>query len=347
MARRKASTKDLSPEELIDSCLEEDPIIPGPVPMWIPTGCSQLDWAIGGDGWPCGRMVEMFGLESSGKTLLALSACKNAIKMGGTAIYLDMEAAYNEEWAIKIGLPKKGLILRTPKDLEEVHDIIETVVENQAKFNPPIVIVWDSLAATASRASVRKKSAKEIDPIGMEARLNGSFFRRKVIKDLRNSPICLIIVNQVRNKIGGNPYDNETTPGGLAVKFYASVRVSVKKKRTMVPKKEGALPSGAFVRAKVVKNKIARPLMTADFPIYFSRGMDDVYSILYYCEMVNVLPVSSNGRITWKDKSYTRVDLCRYLKENEKEFQELRLLAKQAFYSETPMGEESYDTKDE
>lgn len=347
MARRKALKKDLSPEELIDSCLEEEPLIPGPVPMWIPSGCSQLDWAIGGEGWPCGRMVEMYGLESSGKTLLALSACKNAIKMGGTAVYLDMEAAYNEEWAIKIGLPKSGLILRTPKDLEEVHDIIETIVDNHERFNPPIVIVWDSLAATASRLSVQKKSAKEIDPIGMEARLNGSFFRRKVIKNMRNAPVSLIIINQIRQKIGGNPYDNETTPGGLAVKFYASVRVAVKKTRTMKPKREGALPVGAFVRAIVKKNKIDRPHRMADFPIYFNRGMDDVYSILYYCEMVNVLPVSSNGRITWKDKSYTRVDLYRYLKENDREFQELRLLAKQVFYSETPLGDESYDTKEE
>jgi recombination protein RecA len=344
---KKKSIKDLSPEEIIDSCLEEDPLIPGPIPVWIPSGCSQLDWAIGGDGWPCGRMVEVFGMESSGKTMLAMMACKNALKMGGTAVYLDMEAAFNEEWAAKIGLPLKGLILRTPKDLEEVHDIIEAVVDNWEKFNPPIMIVWDSLAASASRASVRKKSAKDTDPIGAEARLNGSFLRRKVIKDMRNLPVCLMIINQVRNKIGGNPYDNETTPGGNAIKFYASVRVSVKRKRTMKPKREGALPAGAFVRAKMVKNKIARPYMLADFPIYFNRGVDDVYAVLYYSEMYKLLHVSSNGRVTWKDKSYTRSDLWRFFKENDKEFQELRHLAKQNFYSDTPLGEESYDTSEE
>jgi len=346
MAKKK-SLKDASPEEIIDSCLEEDPMVPGPVPCWIPTGCSQLDWAIGGEGWPCGRMVEVHGMESSGKTMLAMMACRNALKMGGTAIYLDMEAAFNEEWAAKVGLPQEGLILRTPQDLEEVHDIIETVVDNYKKFNPPVMIVWDSLAASASRASVRKKSAKEVDPIGAEARLNGSFFRRKVLKEMRNTPVCLMIINQVRNKIGGNPYDNETTPGGLAVKFYASLRVSVKRKRTMKPKREGALPAGAFIRAKMVKNKISRPYMIADFPIYFNRGVDDVYALLYYAEMYKVLTITSNGRVYWNDKAYTRVDLWRYFKENDSEFQKLKAMAKKNFYSDAPLGEESYDTADE
>jgi recombination protein RecA len=346
MAKKK-SMKDASPEEIIDSCLEENPVIPGPIPCWIPTGCSQLDWAIGGDGWPCGRMIEVHGMESSGKTMLAMLACRNTLKMGGTAIYLDMEAAFNDEWAAKIGLPTEGLILRTPKDLEEVHDIIEAIVDNHQKFNSPIIIVWDSLAASASRASVRKKSAKETDPIGAEARLNGSFFRRKVLKDMRNLPICLMIINQVRQKIGGNPYDNETTPGGLAVKFYASLRVSVKKKRTMKPKREGALPAGAFVRAKMVKNKVARPYMIADFPIYFNRGIDDIYAVMYFCELNKILSSTSNGRFYWNDKTYTRADLWRLFKESDSEFQKLRSIAKKAFYSETPLGEESYDTSDD
>jgi recombination protein RecA len=342
---KKRSIRDLTPEELIDSCLDEDPMVPGPIPMWIPSGCSQLDWVMG-QGWPCGRMVEMYGDASSGKTLLALLACKSAIKMGGSAVYIDMEAAYNPEWAEKLGVPTKGLIVRTPYDLEQVHDLIDNIAENHNKFNMPLVIVWDSMAASASSASVRRKSAKEAPPIASESRLNSDFFRKKALKLIRNLPICLIVVNQVRAKIGGMPFDNETTTGGRATEFYASVRLKVKRKRIMKPKREGAKPIGAFITVTNKKNKVSHPFLKADFPIYFERGVDNIYEILYYCELTKLLSVSGNGRLTWKDKSYTRAALWNHFHANHAEFAELKEMARQAYHSDSPFGEESYDAEE-
>lgn len=344
MAKRK-SLKEMTAEELIDSCLGEDPLVPGDIPCWIPSGSCQLDWLMG-DGWPCGRMVEVYGSASSGKSLLALMACKSAIKMGGSAVYLDTEAGYNPEWAAKLGIPKEGIIVRCPYDLEQVHDTIENIVDNLHKFNLPLVIVWDSMAACASSAVVEKKSARDRSPVASDGRLNSEFFRKKVIKMIRNEPICLIIINQVRAKIGGMPFDNETTTGGRATEYYSSIRLEVKRKRLMKPKKLGAKSPGAYVVVKNKKNKVSHPFLKADFPIYFQTGLDSLFELLYYCEMVKILPVSGNGRVVWRDKSYTRAALRNYLQENPADVKELRERAREVFNSETPHGEESYDTED-
>jgi recombination protein RecA len=344
MARRRTAT-DMSPEEIIDSCLGEDPIIPGPVPVWIPSGSCQLDWLMG-EGWPCGRMIEVYGSASSGKTMLSLFACKNAIKMGGSAVYLDTEAGYNAEWAAKLGIPPEGIIVRTPYDLEEVHDTIDNVVSNLHKFRTPLVIVWDSMAASSSSAVMAKKSARDSSPVASDSRLNSEFFRKKVLKLIRNKPVCFIVINQVRAKIGGMPFDNETTTGGRATEFYSSIRLEVKRKKLMKPKREGARSPGAYVVVKNKKNKVSHPFLKADFPIYFQTGLDPVYELMYYGEMMKILQVTGNGRVVWKGQTLSRGAIWHHFQEHPDEFKELKEAARQVFNSETPPGEATYDTED-
>lgn len=288
-------------------------------------------------------MVEVFGSSSSGKTMLALLACKNAIKMGGSAVYLDTEAGYDPAWAAKLGVPSEGIIVRTPYDLEQVHDVIENVALNYDKFNTPLVIVWDSMAACASSAVVGKKSARDTSPVASDSRLNSEFFRKKIMKVIRDKEICFIIINQVRAKIGGMMFDNETTTGGRATEFYSSIRLEVKRKRIMKPKKEGAKPPGAFVVVKNKKNKISHPYLKADFPIYFQTGIDPVFELLYYCEMAKIIQMTANGRVVWKGTTYTRAAIWHYFQEHPEDFREMKEMARQVFNSDTPHGEVSFE----
>src|SRR6266699_1631962 len=229
----------------------------------IPSGALSLDIALGGRGLPRGRIIEIFGPESSGKTTVALHAVANAQRQGGVAAYIDAEHALDPSWSRRIGVDLESLLVSQPSSAEEALKIAEMLI----KSNAVDIIVIDSVAALVPRAEVEGEIG---DPqMGLQARLMSQALRI-LNPTISKTKTCIIFINQIRQKIGvmfGNP---ETTAGGLALKFYASVRLDVRKVTSI---KEGEETIGSQVRVRVVKNKVAPPFRVAAIEVMHDRGM--------------------------------------------------------------------------
>jgi recombination protein RecA len=269
----------------------------------IPTGSLSLDIALGGVGVPRGRVLEIFGPESSGKTTLTLHIIANCQKLGGVAAFIDAEHALDPSWAKRLGVKLDELMVSQPDTGEQALEICELLVRSNAVD----VIVIDSVAALIPRAEIEGEMGDS--HMGLQARLMSQALR-KLTGAIAKSKCTVIFINQIREKIGvmfGNP---ETTPGGRALKFYASVRIDVRRTQTI---KEGETSIGARTRARVVKNKIAPPFRDAEFDIMFDRGISYEGDLLDLAALANVVEKSG----AWYNYKTTRLGQGR---ENAKQF---------------------------
>jgi recombination protein RecA len=273
----------------------------------IPTGSLGLDAALGIGGMPRGRIIEIFGPESSGKTTLALHVVAEAQKMGGVCAYIDAEHAMDPEYAGKLGVKLDDLLISQPESGEQGLEIVDSLIRT-GKMD---VIVIDSVAALTPRAEIEGDMGAH--HVGSQARLMSQALR-KLTGIVAKSKTIVIFINQIRMQIGvmfGNP---ETTPGGKALKFYASVRLDI---RRIAQIKKGEEIMGGRVRVKVVKNKVAAPFKQTEFDLMYNEGISQEGEIIALGEKYGILSKSGSS-YKYKDESIGRgYDATRqFLKEN-------------------------------
>lgn len=290
----------------------------------IPTGSIALDAALGIGGIPRGRVVEIFGPESSGKTTLTLSIISQIQKSGGVAAFIDAEHAFDLSYAKTVGVNLEDLLFSQPDTGEQALEIVETLVRSNAVD----LVVVDSVAALTPRAEIEGEMGDS--HMGLQARLMSQALR-KLTGVISKSRTCVIFINQIRMKIGimfGNP---ETTTGGNALKFYASVRIDLRKIETI---KRGDEAIGSRVRAKIVKNKVAAPFRDAEFEIHFAEGISRESDVLDYGTKLEIIQKSG----TWLSFDNEKIGQGResarvFLKENPKIYSKIEKQIRDAIHA--------------
>ncbi|MGN1234389.1 MAG: recombinase RecA [Christensenellaceae bacterium] len=287
----------------------------------IPTGCLALDLALGIGGMPRGRMIEIYGPESSGKTTVALHVIAEAQKLGGVAAFIDAEHALDPVYAKALGVNLDELYVSQPDTGEQALDITDSLVRSSAVD----IIVIDSVAALTPKAEIEGDMGDS--HVGLQARLMSQALR-KLTAIINKSRTCVIFINQLREKVGvlfGNP---ETTPGGKALKFYASVRIDVRKADAL---KDSDGQVGNRTRAKIVKNKLAPPFKQAEFDILYGEGISQEGCLIDLGVQFDVVQKSGawfsyNGQKVAQGKEKMRD----FLKENPEVAKEIEMKIREA-----------------
>lgn len=272
----------------------------------IPTGSISLDAALGIGGVPRGRIVEIFGPESSGKTTLALTIIAQAQKLGGLAGFIDAEHALDAVYAKKIGVDTDNLLISQPDTGEQALEIIETLVRSGALD----IIAVDSVAALVPKAEIEGEMGEA--QMGLQARLMSQAMR-KLAGAISKSNVCVIFINQIREKIGvmfGNP---ETTTGGRALKFYSSVRLDIRRVASI---KNGDEVTGSRTKVKVVKNKVAPPFKEAEFDILYGSGISREGDLVDLAVNLNLIEKSGTWFTLGQERLQGRENLKKFLLEN-------------------------------
>lgn len=280
----------------------------------IPSGSLGVDWALGVGGYPRGRIIEVFGPESSGKTTLSLHAVAEAQRRGGVCAFIDAEHALDPEYAKHIGVKIDELLVSQPDTGEQALEIVESLVRS-GKID---IIVVDSVAALTPKDEIEGEMGQT--HIGKQARLMSQALR-KLTAIVAKSKTVVIFINQIRMQIGvmfGNP---ETTPGGKALKFYTSVRVDI---RRIAQIKKGTEVVGGRHRVKIVKNKVAPPFRSTEFDLLYNEGVSKEGELLALGEKYGLISKSGGSYTYGEEKLGRGYDAARtYLKENKKTAQKL------------------------
>lgn len=291
----------------------------------IPTGSITLDMALGVNGYPKGRVIEIYGPESSGKTTLAIHAIAEVQKQGGIAAFIDAEHAFDQFYAKKLGVDIDNLLISQPDNGEQALEIADNLIRSGAID----LIVVDSVAALTPKAEIEGEMGDS--QMGLQARLMSKALR-KLTGSINKAGCCCIFINQLRDKIGvmfGNP---ETTTGGNALKFYSSIRIDIRKSSQI---KEGEDVMGNRVKVKIVKNKVAPPFRKAEFDIMYGEGISKVGEVIDLGVELNVLKKSGS----WFSYGETRLGQGRdsvktLLQDNPELMEELETKIKEALGAE-------------
>lgn len=294
------------------------------------TGCLTLDIALGIGGIPKGRIVEIYGPESSGKTTVALHCVAEVQKNGGTAAFVDAEHALDPSYAAKLGVQVENLYIAQPDNGEQALDIVEMLVRSAAID----LIVVDSVAALTPQAEIDGDMGDS--HVGLQARLMSQALR-KLTAVTSKSKCTIIFINQLREKVGvmyGNP---ETTPGGKALKFYASVRIDIRKADAL---KDGGDVVGNHVKAKIVKNKVAPPFKVAEFDIMYGSGISNVGCVLDLAVEKGIIQKGGSW-FSYNDEKIGqgRDRVLEYLKNNPLLFDEINQKVREAYDIQGSNGE--------